>query len=160
MSETFADRFTAAKKGMSNYALSKLTGIGDNLLGKYENGSIPNADYAAKIAEALGVSLHWLVTGRPDPTMHHHGAGSMQSTRPDPELMGRIVDRIAKVYREEGVRLADVDLGRLAAERYVEVAELAGDPDEWPGFLEVVASRVRKAIRAAALDPENVKRGA
>lgn len=160
MSETFADRFAAAKKGMSNYALAKLTGIGDNLLGKYDSGSIPNADYAAKIAEALGVSLHWLVTGRPDPTMHHQSATSVAVNRPDPELMGRIVDRISRVYRDEGVRLSDVDLGRLAAEKYAEVADLAGDPDEWPGFLEVVAARVRKAIRAAAADPATVKREA
>lgn len=160
MGETFADRFAAAKKGMSNYALAKLTGIGDNLLGKYDNGSLPNADYAAKIAEALGVSLHWLVTGRQDPAIQHQSAVSTQPAKLDPELLGRIVDRVARVYRDEGVRLSDVDLGRIAAERYAEVADLAGDPDEWPGFLEVVASRVRKAIRAAAADPANVKRGA
>ncbi len=67
MSDSFGARFVAAKAardGVSNYALSKTTGIPDNLLGKYEKGTIPNAAYALALADALGVSLEWLIAGR------------------------------------------------------------------------------------------------
>lgn len=67
MGDTFSDRFLAAKAArgkVSNYALSKMTDIADNLLGKYDKGTLPNVDYAAAIADALDISLEWLISGR------------------------------------------------------------------------------------------------
>jgi phage repressor protein C with HTH and peptisase S24 domain len=67
MVDTFSERLLAAKAArgkVSNYALSKLTGIADNLLGKYDKGTLPNVDYAAAIADALDISLEWLISGR------------------------------------------------------------------------------------------------
>lgn len=153
-------------------AFARKCGIPDSSMRQYLKGSIPGADKAAQIADRNGVTLQWLITGEgpqfpaaagaPPPAAAPGFAEDQApySAGPDPELFGRIVDRIAKVHREEGVRLADIDLGRLAAERYAEIVGLAADPEEWPGFLEVIAARVRKAIRAAAADPANVKREA
>lgn len=167
---SIADRLQELIGDGSVNGFAKQWGVSGTGLRSYLEGSIPSADKAARIAEKAGVSLLWLITG--EGPKYPTGAGNSAdlggfsehqapyAAGPDPELLGRIVDRIAKVYREEGVRLADVDLGRLAAERYAEVVGLAGDPDEWPGFLEVAATRVRKAIRAAASDPATVKREA
>ncbi|MBR7517923.1 hypothetical protein KC217_19800, partial [Mycobacterium tuberculosis] len=65
----------------------------------------------AAICRAAGRSVGWLL-----------GEGSTPDIAAteaiDPELFGRVVDRVSRVYREEGVRLSDIDLGRIAAERY------------------------------------------
>ena len=146
---------------------AKISGVTDEQVARWRDGvSKPPFFAISSLCRHAGVSLTWLATGEFDQEPSVRGFSEDQAPYvagpigPDPELFGRIVDRIARVYRDEGVRLSDIDLGRLAAEKYGEIASLAADPDEWPGFLEVVASRVRKAIRAAAADPAHVKRGA
>jgi len=53
-------------KGMMVKELSAVTGIKRHTLDNYLNthNSIPNAEAAVKIANALGVSIEYLVTGR------------------------------------------------------------------------------------------------
>ena len=53
-------------RGISSKELSLLTGISQGSLSNYlkENSSIPSADVAVKIANALGVSVEYLVTGK------------------------------------------------------------------------------------------------
>lgn len=170
-SEKFADRLAGlvVDSKLSERAFAREVGLSPGgLRGLLHEGKGPTLETVLRIAMARGVSVLWLSTGEgpkhpaESATAADLGAfaGGRAPAALDAELLGRVVDRIAKVYREEGVRLADVDLGRLAAEKYAEIADLAGDPDEWPGFLDVVAARVRKAIRAAAADPIGVKREA
>jgi transcriptional regulator with XRE-family HTH domain len=161
---SITDRLKELMGGASVLGFAKRCGIPGTTMRQYLAGSVPGADKAAQIAERTGVSLVWLVTGRGPKAADAVEATSPVSARaegaPDPELFGRVVDRVARVYRDEGVRLAEIDLGRIAAERFAEVLDLATDQDEWPALLDVVASRVRKAIRAAAADPTSVKRQA
>lgn len=174
-SEKFAARLARLMpSGMSERAFAREIGISiGGLRGLLHEGNSPNLDTLMAIARARGVSVSWLATGEGSQFSENMPISAVStispgfseeqapySASPDPELFGRIVDRIARVYREENVRLSDIDLGRLAAEKYAEIASLAADPDEWPGFLDIVAGRVRKTIRAAALDPANVKREA
>lgn len=161
-SETFAKRLARLiPPGMSERAFAREIGISiGGLRGLLHEGNSPTLDTLVAISRVRGVSVGWLATGEGSQTIGEAVQPANQAGGFDAELLGRVVDRIARVYREEGVRLADVDLGRLAAEKYAEIADLAGDPDEWPGFLEVIASRVRKAIHAAAADPITVKREA
>ena len=50
-------------KNLSQVALAEATGISRDAISKYERGdSIPSVDYAKRIAEALGVSLDYLVS--------------------------------------------------------------------------------------------------
>lgn len=53
-------------KGMSSKELSLLTGISQGSISNYlkENSSIPSADVAVKIANALNVSVEYLVSGK------------------------------------------------------------------------------------------------
>jgi transcriptional regulator with XRE-family HTH domain len=160
-SETFADRLaTLIAPARSERAFAKEIGLSPGgLRGLLHEGNSPTLDTLTAIANARGVSLQWLATGEGDRHASPPSPG-LQPTRPDPELFGRVVDRISRVYREEGVRLADIDLGRLAAERYAEIVDLAGDPDEWPALLDLIGTRVRRTLRAAAADPASVKREA
>lgn len=52
--------------GMSSKELSNITGISQGSISNYlkENSSIPSADVAVKIANALGVSVEYLVLGK------------------------------------------------------------------------------------------------
>lgn len=150
-------------RSASERAFAREVGIPYGTLSGLLDGKSPRLETLVAIASAKDVEYRWLATGEGEEAAREIAASGVPqrpSLQIDPELLGRVVDRIARVYREEGVRLADVDLGRLSAEKYAEIADLAGDPDEWSGFLEVIASRVRKAIRAAAIDPANVKREA
>ncbi|MCR5435770.1 MAG: helix-turn-helix domain-containing protein [Treponema sp.] len=53
-------------KGISSKELSKLTGISQGSISNYlkKNSSIPTADVAVKIANALNVSVEYLVSGK------------------------------------------------------------------------------------------------
>lgn len=49
-------------KSLSQVALAEATGISRDAISKYERGdSVPSVDYAKRIADALGVSLDYLV---------------------------------------------------------------------------------------------------
>jgi transcriptional regulator with XRE-family HTH domain len=60
----FADRLTFARKQkkVRQSDLGKMIGTSGDIIGKYERGeNIPSIDVAAKIAEALGVTIDYLV---------------------------------------------------------------------------------------------------
>ncbi len=170
--DSFSERLQTLRieRRLTGRAFAKAAGLKPSTYQALTTGRSPTLDTLVMIASSLGVNIRWLATGEgpiypaetddtTDP-MEQESSGTRRSGSLDPELLGRVVDRISKVYREEGLRLPDVDLGRLAAEKYDEIALLAEDPDEWAGFLEVMDTRVRKAIRAAAVDPANLKREA
>ena len=61
----FGEKITKLKKlkNLSQVALAKITGISRDAISKYERGdSVPSVDYAKRIADALGVSLDYLVS--------------------------------------------------------------------------------------------------
>lgn len=136
-------------------AFAGRVGLGTSLVRKYLDGAVPGIDKALQIAERTEVPIAWLL----GVSAERHPATRRQATL-NADLLGRVVDRIARVYREEGVRLQDVELGRLAAERYQEISDDASDPEEWPALLDLMAVRLRRQLRAAAADPANVKREA
>jgi transcriptional regulator with XRE-family HTH domain len=60
----FGEKITKLKKlkSLSQVALAEATGISRDAISKYERGdSVPSVDYAKRIADALGVSLDYLV---------------------------------------------------------------------------------------------------
>lgn len=62
----FPERLRQAMGGASAYAFAKRCGFAESLLRKYLTGaSLPGLDKLAAIAEAGGVSLDWLILGRP-----------------------------------------------------------------------------------------------
>lgn len=60
----FSDRlaFARKQKKIRQADLGKLVGTSGDIIGKYERGeNIPSIDVAAKIADALGVTLDYLI---------------------------------------------------------------------------------------------------
>ena len=60
----FSDRLTYARKQkkIKQADLGKLVGTSGDIIGKYERGeNIPSIDVASKIADALGVTIDYLV---------------------------------------------------------------------------------------------------
>lgn len=164
----FAERLRIALSGRTVQWLADNAGISYSTVRKYLDGSSPTVDKAASLARALGCSLDWLATGQdgqlaPSVSAAAPGFSEAQASYaagPDPELLGRIVDVVDRVHREEQVRLQKIDLGRISAEKYSEISSAAADRDEWPALLELLAVRLRRALRAAATDPTSVKREA
>lgn len=63
----FAERFKSKKAeyGFTNYALARKINSSAQLLDKYDSGTVaPGADKLWKLADALGVNVEWLWTGR------------------------------------------------------------------------------------------------
>lgn len=120
-------------------------------------GHSPTLETLSLIASATGVSIQWLATGR-GPQLEEKTGQLEAVERPDPELFGRVIDRIARVYREARVSISEIDKGRLAAERYWEIVSQAKDPEEWPAYLEIMEVRLRKSLHAAAQSPGQTKR--
>lgn len=66
---SFADRLKKSRqeKGLSQTELAALAGIHYTQIGRYENkGAKPASDVLAKIADALGVSSDYLMSGSTD----------------------------------------------------------------------------------------------
>lgn len=61
----FSEKITKLKKlkNLSQVDLAETTGISRDAISKYERGdSVPSVEYAKRIADALGVSLDYLVS--------------------------------------------------------------------------------------------------
>ena len=61
---TFSDRLSLALKGESIHSFAQRSGVRDSLLRKYVAGSEPGLEKLVTIADALGVTVEWLATGR------------------------------------------------------------------------------------------------
>jgi transcriptional regulator with XRE-family HTH domain len=75
--------------------LSASTGISRHTLDNYLNirGHIPSADVAVKIAQVLGVSVEYLITGREDPP-------GMASLSPEIRLMIKNIQQLDEKDRK------------------------------------------------------------
>jgi phage repressor protein C with HTH and peptisase S24 domain len=61
--DLFIQRLCEIRGDMSTRAFSRACGLTNSIVRKYFSGSIPSADKAVKIADAMGVNLRWLITG-------------------------------------------------------------------------------------------------
>jgi len=131
-------------------AIAEKTGIAASTVRSYvRQGSIPTALKLAAIAEAAGVSLEWLATGR-GPKSYTLTGEDGPAPGLDRELMARVVDCIAKLYKAERIALSDLDLGKLSAEKYVELAKAKpGNLDEILVLIRMLREQLRTQLRAA-----------
>ncbi len=109
-------------------------------------GGSPALETIIAIATLGKVSVEWLATGS--------GPGP---TRLDGELLGRIMQVIARLHRDAGVVLSELELGRLAAEEHN--AASAATPSEWPTVLRLLEARHRQRL-AADTPAKRTRRGA
>lgn len=145
----------------SGNELSRLTGIPRRTLEYYLKGREPRAAQLLAIARAANVSLDWLITGEGGRRPWADAAiASTYEKRLDRELLARVTDAIAKLYKTEGVYLPDVDLGRLSADKYQEIIESGVLLEDYPAALAMAIAGLRKQLRASAIDPASGKRRA
>lgn len=100
----FYDRIYAVckEKKTSPTAVLQALGCSSGNISKWKSGSVPNLDLAFKIAQYLGVSLDYLVTGsQPDTTL--------EISKPDPDFDGlKFYNRVKKVCNEKDAKLTQV----------------------------------------------------
>jgi DNA-binding phage protein len=116
--------------------------------------SLPSLIPLSRLAAAAGIRLEWIATG--DPPMLAPNKGGRPPL--DRELLARIFDALARVYREEKVNLPDVELGRLAGDEYDAIVASTEDADERMTMVKLVAEKHRRALRTE--HPASRKRGA
>lgn len=139
--------------GRKNAAAKAMVSV--DQLDRWRDGrSRPSLFGIGRLCAAAEVSVDWLLGSKGAPAQ----SDALTVSSYQPELLGRIIDRIARVYKETGLRISEIDKGRIAAERYAEVANLANGPDEWPALLDLMEVRLRKTLQAAGNAPGQTKR--
>ena len=105
----FAQRLLQARKKrkMSQEELAKLLGVHSPIVGRYERGEVkPSIEVAAKIAEALGVSLDYL-TGLSEQELDQtllHQINELQALQADDQQ--HILKTLGALIREAKTRMA------------------------------------------------------
>jgi transcriptional regulator with XRE-family HTH domain len=64
----FGGRLRASLKGKTASAIAKAVGVAPSTLHKYQQGAMPAADTAMRLARALGVEVNWLIEGEGPPS--------------------------------------------------------------------------------------------
>jgi transcriptional regulator with XRE-family HTH domain len=126
-----------------------IAGITVQQLGRLMRGAnAPSLLPLARLSEVTGISLDWVAFG-PD----HPELTGIEEQRPasDPELFGRLVDGIGRVYQEEGAKLPAIDLGRIAAMEYDLIVAAVEDSEERRIAARLTAERIRRELRADAV---------
>lgn len=103
------------------------------------------------VLAGMGVNLTWLLTGHgsmmigePSTTPAENDPVLVATTEVagdmDDELMARVVDTIARAYKDAGVALAPMDLGRLAGMHYRRISRtnVSGSPLTWDETLAML----------------------
>ena len=105
----FAQRLLQARKKrkMSQEELAKLLGVHSPIVGRYERGEVkPSIEVAAKIAEALGISLDYL-TGLSEQELDQtllHQINELQALQADDQQ--HILKTLGALIREAKTRMA------------------------------------------------------
>jgi transcriptional regulator with XRE-family HTH domain len=142
--ETIGDRIRLVRGSVSQADFATRMGVDKNSIGRYERGERqPDADFLSRLHQGFGTDITWLLTGVEPP---RSAAPSADSDRLDEELNARVVDGIARLYKEMGVGLSPMDLGRLAARVY---SDLVADftPDERLAGLKGILAQMRRQLR-------------
>lgn len=136
---------------------SIIVGVTPEQLSKWRDGRA-KASFAgvSALAKAAGKSLDWVLTGEESkPTGLSRSLPSI-----DEELLGRVTDAISRLYKDEHVSLAPIDLGRLAGRKYTEIVAATDDPAERLAMLKLITVQLRAELHASAADPGTGKRSA
>lgn len=115
-----------------------------------EAGKRPLSTDELSLLEGMGISIVWLLTGREQPSVENSQPVEPPADMPvhlDEELHARIVDGISRLYKDEGVGLSPMDLGRLAARIHADLVNALTDPDERRIGLKLALESLRRDLR-------------
>jgi transcriptional regulator with XRE-family HTH domain len=126
-------------------------GLTTGAIGKYERGERrPEAEVLARLRETLGVDINWLLTGQGAMfgAVATNSSGRLLGAI-DEDLNAHIVAGIFGLYRDLNLSLAPMDLGRLAARMYGDLATAYDDPGERRIAIRGMLAQLRRQL----LDP-------
>jgi transcriptional regulator with XRE-family HTH domain len=143
---------------------ARKSGLSRRVIDKYRNGeSDPSRSRLVRLAAAADVDLQWLATGegkmRPVPPVPAEGT-SFAAPTIDGALMGRVLEGILMIYKEENARISPRDQGALASTLYGELVAAYTDPAERLIGLRLQLERLRRDLRAPPVTPGESKRSA
>lgn len=141
---------TCAEIVGSGDAISQKTGIPRSTLETYLTGKAePKASRLVAIADAAGVSVEWLATGRgamrPDNAAPAKGAASGI----DRDLLAAAYKGIAELYRSENARISADPLADEVARIYDDLVETYDSTEERLTGLKVMLHQLRRDLRIA-----------
>jgi transcriptional regulator with XRE-family HTH domain len=146
----------AAKRAGGIDALAELTGTPRRTLGNYLAGrNEPKLSFLMAVSGLTGFSIDWL-----SGNVSEEPVGQAGPFEIDDELMGRVTDAIARLYRDERVSLPAIDLGRLVARKYAEIVAATDDSEERFAMVKLIVTQLRADLRAAAAAPGSGKASA
>lgn len=121
----------------------------------------PRAVDLAALAE-VGIDLNWLLTGagsmlraaqEPPPAS---GAPAAPATV-DEDLMARVAEGVAEIYRSENVRIYPGPIAREQARVYNELIAACDTPEERLGALKLALHRLRRDLRTPTTETGSSK---
>ncbi|WP_346296312.1 helix-turn-helix domain-containing protein [Rhodopseudomonas sp. P1] len=140
------------------------TGIPSRTLGHYMAGTAePPALALQKLASVCGVSVDWVLNGPDEDSAFGMGARGERAkfgSQIDDELFGRVVDAIQRLYKDQRVSLAPIDLGRLAVQKYDQIIAATDDPDERRTMIKLIVAQLCRDILSVVAEPGTGKASA
>ena len=134
--------------------LAARSGLSVSVIDKYVNGkSDPSRQRLVAIAEAAGVSLQWLATGKhtdeAGPT--HPACQAIDAPPPlDTWLFSRAIDGIRQVYKRIGGQIQTINEVELAVELHHKILALVDGNEARQGALIISLDQLEKDLLAAA----------
>ena len=118
----------------------------------WKEGTVPKWEHLCRIAEFSGATLDWLVRGkeavaastRPPSTAEDHASPPAAI---DEQLMARVAEGIAEVYRSENAKISSLPLVKAAARMYAEVVAACDTPEDLGGALKLALAQLRRDLR-------------
>jgi transcriptional regulator with XRE-family HTH domain len=149
-----ADRIkaAAAQSGLSQRTISQKTGIALSTFSRWLAGEQePNVSNLVLIAEAIGVSIAWLATGEGEMRPSEQAVAAERPASPgwpetDGRFLGRIAERISKVYQEVGAHIGLAQLTELAARHHDSIIALADDDEQREQLLVMALTKLRREL--------------
>lgn len=143
--DAIARRLREAREstGLSQADWSKKVSVALGTIKKIERAvNVPSGETLLAYARA-GFDPGWILTGAGSMIA---GAAELPAGDLDAELLGRVVDAVGKLYRELGMSIPGIELGRLSAEKYAEIVAASDDAAEYPTMLKLTISQLRKEL--------------
>jgi len=130
--------------------LAKKSRLSRRVIDNYKAGlADPSRARLIALADAGGVSVEWLVTGkgpmRADEVQAPPPAAAPATV--DAELLAQICEQVAEVYRQEGARTFPGPMARLSARMYKDLLEQF-TPEERPSGLKGMLLGLRRELRS------------
>lgn len=115
-SDAFTDRMNVAiRKGGGVTNMAHRTGLSESVLRKWRSGaSDPKRSDLVKVADAAGVSVEWLATGREDvPGITEDGATYTATPRVDLDQLEEVIAKTRRRFKERGLDLTPESEARV-----------------------------------------------